>query len=740
MWSLGHVGLRWGHVELGACGTAVGACGAWGMWDCGGGMWSLGHVGLRWGHVELGACGAAVGACGAWGMWDCGGGMWSLGHVGLRWGHVELGACGTAVGACGAWGMWDCGGGMWSLGHVGLRWGHVELGACGTAVGACGAWGMWDCGGGMWSLGHVGLRWGHVELGACGAAVGACGAWGMWGCGGGMWSLGHVGLRWGHVELGACGTAVGACGAWGMWDCGGGMWSLGHVGLRQLASVAPLRDLHHVKRVRRTGEGRAVSLHVVLTPGSDPLALPEPLLQLVTQHGLEPVVTQVPAHAPRTKERWQEQQSVWPTSFHPPLPGSGAAAPPSTVTPAAATYIQQCFRAIVEKAVKACEGRAGSDARERVTIYKGKEGGRELNGQGDDCGERRERAERVEVGEREEKLGEAVDMRHQEEGPGGRWEEGHGKLHQCGSCGHTEPLSAENGEREEKLGEAVDMRHQEEGLGGRWEEGWHQCGSFTPFSLPLPPVLSSTSPQSSPSHPVGFNMAVIADPSNGQILASAQNPAAPASRRRRLGHPLGHAVMVAIAAAAAWDRALFPSEAAQDKTLFMDGGGEESRGAALSERGGSEAAQGEEKEEREGEQGEGEQRKIELDGEGEEVREAGMEAKRDGKWPPLKRRKGNDVQGLGDPARSAVSPNAPPCSAVRPYLCTGFDAFLLHEPCIMCAMALVHQRVRRVFYAIPSAEGGALGSCWKLHGVKSLNHHYEVFRVDLSQLFSQLPQ
>ncbi|CAI5931771.1 unnamed protein product [Closterium sp. NIES-64] len=474
-------------------------------------------------------------------------------------------------------------------------------------------------------------------------------------------------------------------------ECFGALNGHGRRPKWQLASVAPLRDLHHVKRVRRTGEGRAVSLHVVLTPGSDPLALPEPLLKLVTQHGLEPVVTQVPAHAPRTKERWQEQQSVWPTSFHPPLPGSGAAAPPSTVTPAAATYIQQCFRAIVEKAVKACEGRAGSDARERVTIYKGKEGGRELNGQGDDCGERRERAERVEVGEREEKLGEAVDMRHQEEGPGGRWEEGHGKLHQCGSCGHTEPLSAENGEREEKLGEAVDMRmrHQEEGLGRRWEEGWHQEENFA---------------------------------------------------RGRLGHPLGHAVMVAIAAAAAWDRALFPSEAAQDKTLFMDGGGEESRGAALSERGGSEAAQGEEKEEREGEQGEGEQRKIELDGEGEEVREAGMEAKRDGKWPPLKRRKGNDVQGLGDPARSAVSPNAPPCSAVRPYLCTGFDAFLLHEPCIMCAMALVHQRVRRVFYAIPSAEGGALGSCWKLHGVKSLNHHYEVFRVDLSQLFSQLPQ
>ncbi|CAI5457650.1 unnamed protein product [Closterium sp. Yama58-4] len=303
--------------------------------------------------------------------------------------------------------------------------------------------------------------------------------------------------------------------------------------------------------------GRAVSLHVVLTPGSDPLALPEPLQQLVTEHGLEPVVTQVPAHAPRTKERWQEQQSVWPTSFHPPLPGSGAAAPPATVTPAAAIYIQHCFRVIIEGAVKACEGRAGSEACERVTIGEGKAGGKDLRGEGDGGGERGEKGRREETAERgvrEEMQGEAVDMRRQEEG--------HGRGHQCGSCDRTEPL---NVQQEELL---------------------------------------------RPCCVEGFNIA---------------------------------------------------------------------------------------------------------------------------------RQKGNDVQALGDPARPAVSPNAPPCSAARPYLCTGFDAFMLHEPCIMCAMALVHQRVRRVFYAIPNLQGGALGSCWKLHGVKSLNHHYEVFRVDLSQLFSQLP-
>ncbi|KAI3408456.1 uncharacterized protein J3R85_020262 [Psidium guajava] len=65
----------------------------------------------------------------------------------------------------------------------------------------------------------------------------------------------------------------------------------------------------------------------------------------------------------------------------------------------------------------------------------------------------------------------------------------------------------------------------------------------------------------------------------------------------------------------------------------------------------------------------------------------------------------------------------------RPYLCTGNDIYLVWEPCTMCAMALVHQRIRRVFYAFPNLSAGALGSIHRLQGEKSLNHHYAVFRV-----------
>ncbi|XP_002742156.1 putative inactive tRNA-specific adenosine deaminase-like protein 3 [Saccoglossus kowalevskii] len=72
-----------------------------------------------------------------------------------------------------------------------------------------------------------------------------------------------------------------------------------------------------------------------------------------------------------------------------------------------------------------------------------------------------------------------------------------------------------------------------------------------------------------------------------------------------------------------------------------------------------------------------------------------------------------------------------------PYLCTGYDLYITHEPCIMCAMALVHSRINRVFYGI-MCPNGALGSRYKIHTQSGLNHHFEVFKgileLDCNQL------
>lgn len=67
----------------------------------------------------------------------------------------------------------------------------------------------------------------------------------------------------------------------------------------------------------------------------------------------------------------------------------------------------------------------------------------------------------------------------------------------------------------------------------------------------------------------------------------------------------------------------------------------------------------------------------------------------------------------------------------QPYICTGYDLYVTREPCVMCAMALVHARIGRVFYGTATADG-ALGSRFKIHSLKDLNHHFEVFRGVLS--------
>lgn len=72
-----------------------------------------------------------------------------------------------------------------------------------------------------------------------------------------------------------------------------------------------------------------------------------------------------------------------------------------------------------------------------------------------------------------------------------------------------------------------------------------------------------------------------------------------------------------------------------------------------------------------------------------------------------------------------------------PYLCTGYYLYITHEPCVMCAMGLVHSRIKRVFYSVGSGKG-ALGTLCKIHTVKDLNHHYEVFAGLLENQVLQL--
>lgn len=73
----------------------------------------------------------------------------------------------------------------------------------------------------------------------------------------------------------------------------------------------------------------------------------------------------------------------------------------------------------------------------------------------------------------------------------------------------------------------------------------------------------------------------------------------------------------------------------------------------------------------------------------------------------------------------------------QPYICTGYDLYVTREPCIMCAMALVHSRIGRVFYGTRSSDG-ALGTKFKIHTQKDLNHRFDVYEGVLKKQCEEL--
>ncbi len=63
------------------------------------------------------------------------------------------------------------------------------------------------------------------------------------------------------------------------------------------------------------------------------------------------------------------------------------------------------------------------------------------------------------------------------------------------------------------------------------------------------------------------------------------------------------------------------------------------------------------------------------------------------------------------------------------YLLTGMDVYLKREPCLMCAMALVHSRVSRIFYSEAAPRKGGLQSKARVQTIRDLNHAFQVYRM-----------
>ena len=54
------------------------------------------------------------------------------------------------------------------------------------------------------------------------------------------------------------------------------------------------------------------------------------------------------------------------------------------------------------------------------------------------------------------------------------------------------------------------------------------------------------------------------------------------------------------------------------------------------------------------------------------------------------------------------------------------ELFVSLEPCAMCAMALMHARIKRVVFAAPDPKTGVAGSVIDLFAEKAFNHHTRV--------------
>ena len=60
------------------------------------------------------------------------------------------------------------------------------------------------------------------------------------------------------------------------------------------------------------------------------------------------------------------------------------------------------------------------------------------------------------------------------------------------------------------------------------------------------------------------------------------------------------------------------------------------------------------------------------------------------------------------------------------YLLTGLSLFVTHEPCLMCTMALLHSRVKEVFYLVPMPKTGGCGGIACVPSLKGVNHRFSI--------------
>ncbi len=102
---------------------------------------------------------------------------------------------------------------------------------------------------------------------------------------------------------------------------------------------------------------------------------------------------------------------------------------------------------------------------------------------------------------------------------------------------------------------------------------------------------------------------------------------------------------------------------------------------------------------------------------------------------------GNSPIGTHDPtAHAEVLVLRAAGTALRTYRLTDTTLYVTLEPCVMCAAALVHARVRRVVFGAWDPRAGGAGSIADVFALPGLNHRVDVFGGVLTEECARLLQ
>jgi tRNA(adenine34) deaminase len=85
------------------------------------------------------------------------------------------------------------------------------------------------------------------------------------------------------------------------------------------------------------------------------------------------------------------------------------------------------------------------------------------------------------------------------------------------------------------------------------------------------------------------------------------------------------------------------------------------------------------------------------------------------------------ISGCDPTAHAEIEALRAAARALRSYRLAGTVLYVTLEPCLMCAAAIVHARVRRVVFGAWDPRAGAAGSMLDAFALPGLNHRVDVF-------------